>query len=155
MLWINKCFESAMCRRVKYLTLLLQGTFAQVCSRLFRWTPKVFKWRRLCWFCCKFFLTCCRKWLTLRPDRRPDHDLFFKPFQTSPTRAIFDFTIMLLGIGLQREIWDTLLSTVRWKSAMGIQLQSFTGARGMSNALKIGGNVLHSITTHKRALWVS
>lgn len=33
---------------------------------------------------------------------------------------------------------------------MGVYLQSFTGASGMSNALKIGGNVLHSITTHKR-----
>lgn len=44
------------------------------------------------------------------------------------------------------------LSTARWKCAIGVHLQSFSGARGMSNALKIGGNVLHSITTHKRAL---
>lgn len=38
---------------------------------------------------------------------------------------------------------------------MGVHRQSFTGARAMSNALKIGGNVLHSITSHKRALWGS
>lgn len=78
-----------------------------------------------------------------------------KPFQASPKLTIFNFTIMLLGIGISREIWDTLLSTVRRESVMGVHLQSFIGAHGMSNALKIGGNVLHSITAYKWALWGS